>query len=402
MLEDYSRTLSPAAFYIPAHQLVMHGLRTILEKGLVLDFPILKTVIRDAGRLEEAGGLAGLNDIWSYCLHSLSGPYYFKSVSELHRRRSAIIALEKLVGQLRDPHADPDITVQEHVEHALTQIALKPAAEEKPFRMMVLDAVDIIDQNSQNKVITGITFGIPTLDAETFGLQPTERCVITAVTGGGKSALSAQAVLQNAKAGRASAIFSLEMSYTRLIIRMLANAGQVSMGSLKRGTMTEGDYKRLHRAVTELAEYRIFIEDQYSFDITSIVSRCRQLKARHDLSLVVVDYLQLVDCKGSSAERHERLVANVSRNLSRMAKELNLVVIALSQLNDAGQIRDSRAIGHDADMVLQIENSKEAPDDKFAKDIVIDKHRDGDNGKRIPVKFLGQYMTFRDAPSSRC
>src|ERR1700738_420136 len=165
------------------------------------------------------------------------------------------------------------------------------------------------------------------------------------------------------------------------------------MGSLKSGFLTELELGRMVPTVNKLAEYRIHMEDDYACEVGSILSRCRILKSKHQISLVVVDYLQLVDShKSRNADRHERLVADVSRSLRRMAKELDLVFLGLSQLNDDGKLRDCRAIGHDADVVLIIEPSES--EDKFARDIVIEKQRDGERGKRVPVSFHGQYMRF--------
>jgi replicative DNA helicase len=178
---------------------------------------------------------------------------------------------------------------------------------------------------------------------------------------------------------------------------MIANSGEISMRSLRTGQLTPQEHKRFGPTVEGLAKLPIFMEDSYAFSITRLISRCRQLKTKHELALVVVDYLQLVE--GSNKRRNDNRqleVADVSRSLTLMAKELGVAVLALSQLNDNGLLRESRAIGQDADIVLRI--STPDSDDAFRRTIVIEKNRDGQRWKRIPVEFHGQYMCFSDAP----
>ncbi len=342
--------------------------------------------------LEEVGGIEGLNDIWSYLHFAAGAEVHFQSVRSLYQARETILESPKMIKDLRNPKVLVSETVQQYVESILSKISIGVKTEERPFRKLVLDALDDLEQRMHNSKITGVTFGVPKLDEELYGLQPAEKCVIAAETGGGKSALASQAIVQHSLEDKASAVFSLEMSATSLIHRMFANIGKVPMGSMKRGRLSEYEVVNLHRAVATLAEFKIFMDP--SRDIAAISNRCRYLKNKYDISLIVVDYIQLVGSKFSNnKERHERLVADISHGISDLAVELNVPVIAMSQLNDDGYLRDSRAIGHDADIVLKIESSTKNDQHKF---INIVKQRNGERGKRVPVKFDGQLMEFSD------
>ena len=393
VLETYTELPAPA-FYVPAHTIVFRQLREMLAKEIPIEWQVLVDRLNVAGQLAEVGGLDALNTIWGFADTSGDHKYYSGVILDCYRRRVAILELKELTAKLYDRRSDVDASISEHVERTLTALSLSSQKPERTFRSIVLDTLDILEARQTDAGASGIKFGIPTLDAELSGLQPSEQCVVAGSTSSGKSALSSQAVLENAKKGGASALFSLEMSAVRVVTRMIAHLGQISMKSLKSGLLTEIELGRMMPTVKRLSDYKIFLEDQYASEIGSIVSRCRILKTKHQISLVVVDYLQLVDSSnGRNGDRHERLVADVSRSLRRMAKELDLVVIGLSQLTDDGKLRDCRAIGHDADVILRIEDSQS--DNSFTREIVIDKHRDGERGKRIPVRFYGQYMRFQ-------
>jgi replicative DNA helicase len=392
-LVNFGPLLPVDAFYIPAHRIVIRALRTILAKDMDLDFAILKHVIKVDDELEEVGGGEGLVSIWNY-LHFAAGTVtHFESVKSLYQARVTIVEALSLIQTLRDPKLIVADTVQDYVERVLTKISISTKVEEKPFKALVWEAYEELEKRTQSPKISGITFGIRSLDMELYGIQPMEKCVIAGETGGGKSALASQAVIQNALDGKSTAVFSLEMSPMSLIHRMFANVGPVSMTSMKRGKFHDHEVTKLECAVRQLVEFKIHLDP--ARDISEIVSRSRYLKNKHDINLIIVDYVQLVGSKfANNSERHERFVANVIHTLSGLAGELRVAIIAMSQLNDDGYLRDSRAIGHDADIVLKIENCGE--EESEAKQINVQKQRNGEQGKIIPVTFEGQYMRFTE------
>jgi replicative DNA helicase len=181
---------------------------------------------------------------------------------------------------------------------------------------------------------------------------------------------------------------------------MLSSVAPISMRSLRTGRLTPCEYPKLTAAVDKLASLPIHIEDEFCSDISAIVSRTRQLHAKEPLSLVLIDYLQLVECasvgRGANRETH---VSEVARRLKMLAKDLSVAVITMSQLNDDGQLRESRAIGHHADLVLCIELASES--DHSQRQIVIQKGRNTEVGQIFPVHFEGAHMTFSEPRTHR-
>jgi replicative DNA helicase len=188
-------------------------------------------------------------------------------------------------------------------------------------------------------------------------------------------------------------IFSLEMTAEQISERMLSALGRVSMRSLRTGRLAEHEFPRLTATVGKLSTLPIHIEDEFCTDISAIVSRARQLHSKQPLSLIVVDYIQLVEAAsvGKAANR-ETHVSEVARRLKLLTKELQVAVIAMSQLNDEGQLRESRAIGHHADLILCIDLASDS--DHSRREIVIQKGRNIGFGQSFAVHFEGAHMTF--------
>jgi replicative DNA helicase len=224
VLETYSR-LPAAVFYIPAHAIVFGHMRDMLEKDQALDFNVILDRVKVAKHLEEVGGKGALSDIWGFSDTSGDHEYYYGVVLDCYRRRVAFLELKELMAKLLDRRTDADASIQETVERTLTAISLSSDKKERTFRSIVLDTLDILEARHKDPGISGIKFGIPSLDSELYGLQSSEQCVIAGSTSSGKSALATQAVLENARKGGASAVFSLEMSATRVVTRMISHLG---------------------------------------------------------------------------------------------------------------------------------------------------------------------------------
>jgi replicative DNA helicase len=231
------------------------------------------------------------------------------------------------------------------------------------------------------------------LDEIVGGLQGGDVCVIAADTGVGKSALALQVVRTTSiDRGLATALFSLEMPWVQIFERLHIQSG-VAMKALRLGALTESESATII-STTELLIQRnnIFIEDQFGQDVSGICSRSRDLKSKYDIKLIVVDYLQLVGAVAAGREiTREREVAAISHRLKTLAHELDIVILALSQVNDQRLLRESRAIGQDADVVLMIlpPESSNQP-----HEIQIRKHRNGQSGIYVPANFHGDQMRF--------
>jgi len=174
---------------------------------------------------------------------------------------------------------------------------------------------------------------------------------------------------------------------------MLASDGQLSMKALRSGFLAGHEFPKLAQSASRISKLPIHFEEGYNMNIVEVVSRVRLLKVRHNIGLVVVDYLQLVSL-GAKETSREREIAEISRRLRLLALELKIPVVALSQLNDEGRLRESRAIGHDADTVIHIEDSDS--ENAFERNIVLKKNRNGQRGETVKLNFYGEFMTFED------
>jgi replicative DNA helicase len=391
--------LSSELFYIPANRIIFERMLDVYQQDSGTNFITLKAELVKTGQLEEVGGKEYLSEIWDW--NRISGSafwgHYRNLLTEQYSRRVGILECWELVEKLYDPGSRATAeNIRETLERTLTRLAIQVAPRQKTFPELVEETLQEIEEQSQRGSVNGIRFGLETLDEEIDGIQPGELCVISGKTSSGKSALALQAVLCAAASGQGAAHFSLEMPGTQTVKRVFAADGQITMKSLRRsGLFSRSEWERLHASANRIKAYPIHIEDNTACDINQIVSRCRLLKTKHGIGLVVVDYLQLVQpARLRREETREREVADISRKLKALAIELGLSVLALSQLNDAGLLRESRAIGQNADIVLKLDESKS--ENSNALDIVIEKHRSGAHGKRVTVEFYGQYMQFRD------
>jgi replicative DNA helicase len=398
ILDELHNVLRADMFYIPAHALIFEAFVAISQDSSLvaagIDFLAVKNNLLTSGKLEEAGGVELLSQIWNFVPTGENWRFYAEGVAQYHQRRVTILECQRLVGQMYDLQSPVEETIRETVERTFAQLAIKGGHPEKMLKDRAHEFLDILEERvHQTGAVTGITFGLPGLDEILGGLQGGEVCVVAAHTGVGKSALALQVVRATSlDRGLASALFSLEMPWVQIFERLHVQSG-LAMTSLRRGTFTELERSTVIKT-TELLIQRnnLFIEDQFGQDISGICSRSRYLKAKYDIKLIVVDYLQLVGAVAAGREiTREREVAAVSHRLKTLAHELDIVILALSQLNDQGLLRESRAIAQDADAVIMI-LPPESTNEPY--EILIRKHRNGQSGICVPVNFRGDQMLF--------
>ncbi len=396
ILDEIHDVLRADLFYVPAHALILEALVAITQRSSLvvaeIDFFAVKNHLLASGKLEEAGGVELLNEIWTFLPTGANWRYYVEGVVGYYQRRMAILESQRLIEQMYDLQSPLEETIRETVERVFANLAIQGSRPEKMLKDRAHEFLDILEERArQGGAITGITFGLPGLDEIVGGLQGGDVCVIAADTGIGKSALALQVVRTTSiDRGLATALFSLEMPWIQIFERLHIQSG-VAMKALRLGALTE---RATIISTTELLIQRnnIFIEDQFGQDVSGICSRSRYLKSKYDIKLIVVDYLQLVGAVAAGREiTREREVAAISHRLKTLAHELDIVILALSQVNDQGLLRESRAIGQDADVVLMIlpPESSNQP-----HEIQIRKHRNGQSGIYVPVNFHGDQMRF--------
>jgi replicative DNA helicase len=273
--------------------------------------------------------------------------------------------------------------------------------------------VDRIDELYQSgDTFTGIPSGFTDFDAMTSGLQPADLVIVAGRPSMGKTTFSMN-MAENAAigAGVGVAVFSMEMPAESLTLRMLSSLGRINQTKVRSGQLDEDDWPRLTSAVSILNEAKIFIDDTPALSPTEMRARVRRLKRKHDIGLIVVDYLQLMQVKGGSENRVNE-ISEISRGLKALAKEMNVPVVALSQLNRGleqrpnkrpvmSDLRESGAIEQDADLIVFIyrdEVYNEDSPDKGTAEVIIGKHRNGPLGT-ARLTFIGQYTRFENHAS---
>jgi replicative DNA helicase len=389
----YGLALRPELFYIPANRIVYEALRQLSERGHPFDFISVKERLKVTGKLEEIGGAEALVALYRFVPTSANAEFYLASVAECYRRRCALLGCQKLMNVITEAKDDYRIQLAQTVEQTLTELVLDFRKSTRNLSGWLDEAFNEIAARAEDKARSAVQFDVLPLDSELSGVEPGELVVISSETSGGKSALALQAGRATAEKGYGVVIFSLEMSPVQLCERLLSAQGQISMRSLRTGKLSAAELERMNQARAELRRLPITIDENYRDTITQIVSRCRALKIAQqtaNLRLVIIDYLQLLGGEPARKDTNrEREVAAMSRRLKLMALELNVTVIAISQLNDDGYLRESRAIGHDADIILNIK-----PINEFgAVEFNLRKVRQGAQ-KKLTGFFRSEYMTF--------
>jgi replicative DNA helicase len=271
------------------------------------------------------------------------------------------------------------------------------------------EAFDVLQTRYANGGgVTGLPTGYTEFDEMTAGLQPTDLIILAARPSMGKTTLALNMAEYGAlKTRKAVAVFSMEMSASQLALRLISSVGRINATRLRTGQLEDEDWSRVTSAIRMLRDVKIFIDDTPAMSPVALAAKARRLKREHDLGLIVIDYLQLMQVPGNSENRATE-ISEISRSLKALAKELNVPVVALSQLNRSletradkrpvmADLRESGAIEQDADVIVFIYRddyyNKENSPDKGLAEVIIGKQRNGPTGS-VKLKFFGEYTRF--------
>jgi replicative DNA helicase len=280
-----SASLCPEMFHIPAHRIIFRTLCALSQDDAPTDFVTVKSALKNAGKLEEAGGPEYLSGLWDFVPSSANWEHYSNLLFEYYDRRVGITECLELAEQLHDLRSEtaPRQIVLQTVERLLAKLEARIVRERKPFSELVDETLERIEKRAEEHGVTGIRFGLEMLDEEIDGVQPGELCVISGQTSSGKSALALQAILSTAGEGKGVAIFSLEMPGTQIVERMLSSDGEISMKVIRGGLFSESERKRLRASVERIRHHPIHIEENSVYNITAIVESvsCAEITGRH-------------------------------------------------------------------------------------------------------------------------
>ena len=400
-------------FYRKDHRLIFAGIAELAETSNPCDVVTLSEFLDNRDELEASGGLEYLAMLSNETPGAANVRAYARILRERSTLRSLISAGNQISGSAFATDGRSASDLVDEAERLVFEIAEKGSRGQVGFRHLksiLPDAVDRIDLLHQSGGdITGISTGFTEFDKLTAGLQAGELVVIAGRPSMGKSTLAVN-IAENAAIGAKvpTAIFSMEMPSQQLAFRMISSLGRVDQTHLRTGNFPDEDWSRINTAVQLMSDAPIFIDDSASLSPTEIRARARRLKREHGLGLIVVDYLQLMQVHGSTENRATE-ISEISRSLKALAKELELPIIALSQLNRSveqrtdkrpvmSDLRESGAIEQDADLIVFIYREEVYNQDtprKGIADISIAKQRNGPIGD-FPLTFVGRFTKFEN------
>jgi replicative DNA helicase len=400
-------------FYRKDHRLIFAAIGSLIETGSPCDVVTVSEYLDNRNELDHAGGLEYLATLANETAGAANARAYAKILREKSTLRALINAGNEISGSAFTTEGRSASQILDDAERLVFQIAEKGARGKAGFKSLkqilpqAVDRIDLLHQTEGD--ITGISTGYTEFDKMTAGLQQGDLIIIAGRPSMGKTTLAIN-IAENAAIGSKipTAIFSMEMPAQQLAFRMISSLGRVDQTHLRTGNFPDEDWSRINTAVQLMSEAPIFIDDSPSLSPTDIRARARRLHREHKLGLIVIDYLQLMQVEGSTENRATEL-SEISRSLKALAKELEVPVVALSQLNRSveqrtdkrpvmSDLRESGAIEQDADLIVFIYReevyNKDTPRKGLA-DIVIAKQRNGPIGD-FPLTFVGRYTKFEN------
>jgi replicative DNA helicase len=419
-IADVVEVVRPGDFYRPAHQLVYDAILDLYAKGEPADAVTVSSELTRTGSLVRVGGAPYLHTLISMVPTAANAGYYAEIVAERATLRRLVVAGTRIVQMgyetasgSTDVAGSVDMVV-DRAQAEIYEVTERRTSEDfvhiETLLQPTLDEIDKI--SATGGVGNGIPTGFAQLDEYTNGLHPGQMITVAGRPGSGKSTLALDFARSAAiKHGKPTVIFSLEMSKLEIMMRLFSAEATVTLNNMRSGHMNDQDWTRLARRSSELAAAPLFIDDSPNLTMMEIRAKARRLRQKHDLQMIVIDYLQLMT-SGKRVESRQQEVSEFSRAIKLLAKELEVPVIALSQLNRGPEqrtdkkpmlsdLRESGSIEQDSDVVLLVHRPDlYEPETERAgeADLILAKHRNGQPGT-VAVAFQGRYSRFADMPS---
>jgi len=412
--------LQPEVFYKEAHQRIFAAVLALYPIGEPIDVITVTNYLRKSGEIDYIGGPAYIAQLTDRVISAANIEYHARILIEKYIQRKLIEISNNIITEAYDATSDAFDTLNE-AENALFQINEQNLR--RSFRSMpsVLQVVrEQIETAYKNQgEYTGVVSGFYQLDQLTGGLQPSDLIIIAARPGMGKTAFALSMARNMAvEFGFPIAFFSLEMTAPQLVIRILSAQTQISSERIRKGELDDTEWMTLNEAMNKLSNVKLFLDDTPALSIFELRAKARRLKQAYDIQAIYIDYLQLMTAKIDKNSNREQEIASISRSLKALAKELNIPVIALSQLSrdvekrsgtkrpQLSDLRESGAIEQDADIVIGIYRpeyymkEEQVDEDKLAAvknkaEIILLKHRNGPLGT-VNLYFLNQFALFTD------
>lgn len=399
-------------FYDPRHRLIFEAMISLVEDNRPIDRVSLAEMLISKEQLNQAGGGAYLAELTLAEPTAAHIAEHSRTIQKHSMSRALIERATQIVADGYEPGIDVDELVS-RAEQSIFEVAEKRIRPSYfPLKEVVKTAFANIEALAKRKeLITGVPTGYTELDQMTAGLQRSDLIIVAGRPSMGKTAFALNMALNaSSQAGTGCLIFSLEMSKEQIATRLLGSEARVDAKGLRTGFIADRDWPKLIDSADKLSQASIFIDDTPGIDILELRAKARRLKREHDIGMIVVDYLQLMQGR-VGLERREQEISDISRSLKATAKELDLPVIALSQLNrkvedrpnkrpQMADLRESGAIEQDADVIMfiyrdEVYNPNPDNPNKGVAEIIIGKQRNGPTG-RVQLQFQGRYTRFNN------
>ncbi|SDY16996.1 replicative DNA helicase [Lysobacter sp. yr284] len=399
-------------FYRRDHQLIYRAIRELAERSRPFDAVTLGEWFDSQGLSEQVAGGAYLIELATTTPSAANIAAYAEIVRDKAVMRKLIEVGTEIVNDGFQPDGRDSSEILSKAEQqvfAIAEAGARGRTDFTPVTKALSEAFDVLQTRYANGgAVTGLPTGYTEFDEMTAGLQNTDLLILAARPAMGKTTFALNIAEHVAfRTKKAVAVFSMEMSASQLALRLISSVGRVNAQRLRSGQLEDEDWARVTGAIRQLREVKIFIDDTPGLSPDVLRAKSRRLKREHDLGLIVIDYLQLMSVPGNQENRATE-ISEISRSLKHLAKELNLPVIALSQLNRSleqradkrpvmADLRESGAIEQDADIIIFIYRddyyNKETSPDKGLAEVIIGKQRSGPTGS-LKLKFFGEYTRF--------
>ncbi len=408
--------LQPSSFYLEAHQHIYSAMTSLFDKTHPIDLLTVHEELKGAGHLEQVGGPTYLVELSNRVASAANIEYHARIIAQKHIQRELIQVSTAIIRDSFDDTKDV-FELLDDAERGLFDITQQNLNRGfQSIGALALQAQKQLEElATKTEGLTGVPSGFTELDRLTSGWQSSDLIVVAARPGMGKTSftlsLAKNAAMQY---GKGVALFSLEMSSLQLVQRLISMEAEISSRKLRNGQLEAHEWQQLHTAVEKLSTVPIFIDDTPAINTFELRAKCRRLKMQHDIKLVIIDYLQLMSGGGDSKKSgtREQEISSISRAMKSMAKELNIPVIALSQLSRAvetrggekrpmlSDLRESGAIEQDADIVSFIYRPEyyditelDGMSMKGVAEIIVAKHRNGALDT-VKLRFIDQFAKF--------
>ncbi len=404
-----SEILIPEDFYRTAHQKIFQTMLTLSDQGKAIDVVTIAEELSAKKEIEDVGGLAYISELANAVPTAANIVHYAKIVEEKALLRRLIRVATKIVEDGYAGDDEVEVLLSEAEKSVLEVSKRKNAGDFKHVKDVLVETFDNIEQLvNRDGDITGIATGFTDLDRMTAGFQRNDLIIVAARPSVGKTAFALNVAQSIAVKERENvAIFSLEMGAEQLVMRMLCAEGNIDAQILRTGQLQDADWEKLMMAMGSLSNAGIFIDDTPGVRINEVRAKCRRLKQEHGLGMILIDYLQLIQGSGRPGENRQQEVSEISRSLKGLARELQVPVIALSQLSRGveqrqdkrpmmSDLRESGSIEQDADIVAFLYRDDYYDKESESKnmiEIIIAKQRNGPTGT-VTLAFRKEYNKF--------